>query len=33
MRLENGVMTMRPMPNGLEIKPGETVKLEPGGYH
>lgn len=33
MRLENNVMTMRPVPGGLEIKPGQTVKLEPGGYH
>ncbi len=33
MRLENNVMTMRPIPGGLEIKPGQTVKLEPGGYH
>jgi copper(I)-binding protein len=24
---------MRPVPGGLEIKPGQTVKLEPGGYH
>ena len=33
MKTENGVMTMRPLPQGLEIKPGETVKLAPGGYH
>jgi copper(I)-binding protein len=24
---------MRPLPNGLEIKPGETVELKSGGYH
>lgn len=33
MKIENGVMEMRPLARGLEIKPGETVKLEPGGYH
>jgi copper(I)-binding protein len=33
MKMENGVMKMRPLANGLEIKPGETVKLAPGGYH
>ena len=33
MRLENDVMTTRPVPGGIEIKPGQTVKLEPGGYH
>jgi copper(I)-binding protein len=26
-------MKMRPLSNGLEIKPGETVELKPGGYH
>ena len=33
MRMENNVMTMRPLHGGLEIKPGQTVKLAPGGYH
>ena len=33
MRMENNVMTMRPLPGGIEIMPGQTVKLEPGGYH
>ncbi len=33
MSVENGVMKMRPLPDGLEIKPGETVSLAPGGYH
>lgn len=33
MRTEDGVMRMRQLPKGLEIKPGETVKLEPGSYH
>ena len=26
-------MTMRPLDKGLEIAPGKTVKLAPGGYH
>ncbi len=33
MKMDGGVMTMRPLPNGIEIKPGETIKLEPGGFH
>lgn len=33
MRMEEGVMKMRPLDNGLEIAPGKTVKLVPGGYH
>jgi len=33
MSIENGVMKMRPVEGGLEIKPGETVTLKPGGYH
>jgi periplasmic copper chaperone A len=33
MRTNNGVMQMRPLPSGLEIKPGETVELKPGSYH
>ncbi|MBS9719129.1 copper chaperone PCu(A)C [Tianweitania sp. BSSL-BM11] len=28
-----GVMTMRPVDGGVEIPAGETVTLEPGGYH
>jgi copper(I)-binding protein len=30
--IENGVARMRPV-EGLEIKPGETVELSPGGTH
>ncbi len=30
---EDGVVKMRPLENGLEIKPGETVELKPGGLH
>ncbi len=33
MKMDNGVMKMRPVEGGLEIKPGETVTLDPGGYH
>jgi periplasmic copper chaperone A len=33
MTMGNGVMKMRPVTGGLEIKPGQTVKLDPGGYH
>ena len=33
MSMHDGVMKMRPLPNGLEIKPGETVELKSGGYH
>jgi copper(I)-binding protein len=33
MKMENGIMQMRPIAAGLEIKPGETVELRPGGYH
>ncbi|MBC7580815.1 MAG: DUF1775 domain-containing protein [Tardiphaga sp.] len=33
MSMTDGVMRMRPLGDGLEIKPGATVKLEPGGYH
>lgn len=29
----NGVMEMRPLADGLDIPVGETVVLEPGGYH
>ena len=33
MAVKNGVMTMRPVENGLTIEPGKTVTLAPGGYH
>jgi copper(I)-binding protein len=33
MTMEGGVMKMRPVESGLEIKPGESVTLKPGGYH
>jgi copper(I)-binding protein len=28
-----GVMKMRALPKGLEIKPGETIALKPGSFH
>jgi periplasmic copper chaperone A len=33
MSMENGVMKMRMLPHGVEIKPGQTVEFKPGGYH
>ena len=33
MTMVDNVMRMRQLAKGLEIKPGATVKLEPGGYH
>lgn len=33
MKTEEGVMTMRPLDKGLDIPPGKTVTLAPGGYH
>ena len=33
MAMNNGVMTMRPLDNGLTIEPGKTVTLAPGGTH
>src|ERR1700709_1335139 len=33
MSMSDGIMRMRPSPDGLEIKPGETVELKSGGYH
>jgi periplasmic copper chaperone A len=33
MMMENGVMKMRPVDAGIEIKPGQTVELKPGGFH
>ena len=33
MSMDNGVMKMRPVQGGLEIKPGQTVELKPQGLH
>jgi copper(I)-binding protein len=33
MSMDNGVMKMRPVEGGIEIKPGESVTLKPGSDH
>ena len=33
MSMDGGVMKMRMLPKGIEIKPGQTVELKPGSYH
>lgn len=33
MKVENGVMKMRPLSDGLDIPAGETITLAPGGFH
>ena len=33
MKMEGNVMRMRELAKGLEIPPGATVELKPGGYH
>lgn len=33
MKVEGDVMKMREVTGGLEIKPGETVELNPNSYH
>lgn len=33
MSMSGGVMQMRPLDAGLELKVGQTVELKPGGYH
>ena len=33
MTVKDGVMTMRPLADGLEIPAGGELKLEPGSYH
>src|SRR5262245_31203356 len=33
MTTVDGVSKMRPLTNGLEIKPGESVELKPGSFH
>ena len=33
MSEQGGVMKMRHLPKGIEIKPGETVELKPGSFH
>jgi len=33
MKVENGVMKMGEVPGGIEVAPGATVELKPGGLH
>jgi hypothetical protein len=33
MTTVDGVMKMRPLANGLVLKPGETVEFKPGSFH
>jgi periplasmic copper chaperone A len=33
MSMDKGVMKMRPLSSGLEIKAGETVELKPSSFH
>jgi copper(I)-binding protein len=33
MSMQNGVMHMGPLAQGLAIPPGKTVELKPGGFH
>ncbi|RST86592.1 copper chaperone PCu(A)C [Aquibium carbonis] len=33
MSIEDGVARMRPLPDGLEVAPGSSVALAPGGIH
>jgi hypothetical protein len=33
MSMDNGVMKMRPLKDGIEIKAGQTVQLKPDSYH
>ena len=33
MKMDGNVMRMRELENGIDIPPGATVELKPGGYH
>jgi periplasmic copper chaperone A len=33
MKMDNGIMKMRPVSGGIEIKPGQSITLGPGGFH
>jgi len=33
MKMDNNVMQMRALPDGLPLPAGKTVALQPGGYH
>jgi periplasmic copper chaperone A len=32
-KMEGSIMQMRPLSEGVEIKPGQTVAFQPGSYH
>lgn len=33
MKMDGGVMKMRPVAGGVSVAPGQTVKFDPSGYH
>jgi copper(I)-binding protein len=33
MTMDNGIMRMRPLPNGIIVPPGSTASLKPGANH
>lgn len=33
MKLDKGIMSMRPLPDGVDLPPGGTVTFQPSGYH
>lgn len=33
MKMDGAVMRMRELGNGVELAPGQTVELKPGGFH
>lgn len=33
MTMADGIMRMRPLKDGVELKPGETVEFKPGSFH
>jgi len=33
MSMDQGIMKMRPVAGGVEIKPGQTVEFKPAGHH
>lgn len=33
MAVKDGIMTMRPLENGVDVPPGGKVEFKPGGYH
>ncbi|MGE0769952.1 MAG: copper chaperone PCu(A)C, partial [Hyphomicrobiaceae bacterium] len=33
MKMVDGIMKMRALGSGIELAPGKTVELKPGGYH